>query len=234
MTNMRVGVILPTFTDTFDAPLRVLREIEDAGFDGAFVYDHLWPMHHRELPAISAYAALGALSAHRNSIALGTLVARVGVVAPSILVRELQSIFEATGGAFVAGIGTADNKSAEEYLGYGLAFPEADERRAELRTVCVELIRNEVPVWVGGGARQTNEIARELGATLNLWGAPVDRVRAEILEGPVSWAGKLPKDPAVAGALVADLADSGATWSVFEWPGSLEPIVAACALAQLA
>jgi hypothetical protein len=143
------------------------------------------------------------------------------------LVRELRTIHEATSGAFIAGIGTADKKSAEEFLGYGLAFPEAEERRTQLQMISEELMAAGVPVWVGGGAPPTNEIARELGATLNLWGASLGRVRAEVAYGPVSWAGKLPDDGAIAAALISGLADAGVTWSVFEWQGSLEPIVAA-------
>ncbi len=222
---MKIGLILPTFAESFDAALTALSEVEDAGLDGGFVYDHLWPMHRRQDPAISAYPALGALCAHRRSLTLGTLVARVGNVVPAVLVRELKTIDELTGHAFIAAIGTADEKSEEEYLGYGLEFPSADERRAELEVVASSLIAKDVEVWVGGGSSATNEVARRLGATLNLWGASLEKVQAETVKGPVSWAGKLPSDPDLARSLVEGLIAAGVTWAVFSWPTSLPFLV---------
>jgi alkanesulfonate monooxygenase SsuD/methylene tetrahydromethanopterin reductase-like flavin-dependent oxidoreductase (luciferase family) len=229
---MRIGLILPTFAESFDLTIRALDDLEEAGLDGGFVYDHLWPMHHREDPAISAYVALGALAARRSSATLGTLVARVANVSPNNLVRELRSLFEVAEGSFIAGIGTADIKSAEEYLGYGLVFPSARARRQELQTVAQELLTAGVPVWIGGGAPATNAIARELGATVNLWGATPERVRLAAMYGPVSWAGKLPAELFAAARVLADLEAAGSTWAIFSWPTSMALLLRAIELAK--
>jgi len=225
---MRIGVILPTFRESFDDARTALFEVEAASLDTAFVYDHFWPMFHPELPAIAAFPTLGALSALATSVALGTLVARVGVVDPAVLVRELVTLKVMNEGRFIAGIGTADKKGAAEYLAYGLGFDDAETRRTELGLVARCLLEQGVEVWVGGGARQTNDLARSLGATLNLWGVAPERVHQESLVGPVSWAGNLPDDAGLARQLVRDLEVAGATDAVFAWPDSIERLRAAC------
>lgn len=218
--RMQVGVILPTFRDDLNVAREALSEAEAAGLDGAFVYDHMWPMRHREQPAIACFPALGALCPQISSLTLGTLVARVAVVDIEVLFRQLVTVYECSEHRFIAGIGTGDSKGAEEFSAYGLEFPSAMVRRNELRELGNELNRVSVPVWVGGGSPATNALAHELGATLNLWGASPEVVREHAEYGPVSWAGNLPADPDQAHVLVRELANAGATWAVFAWPGS--------------
>ena len=75
------------------------------------------------------------------------------------------------------------------------------------------------PVWVGAGAEKTNAVARELGVTLNLWGADPARVRELATEGPVSWAGPLGTDPH---ATLDELASAGATWAIASEPRRID------------
>ena len=222
---MRIGTILPTFRETFDDARAALLAVSVHSIDSAFVYDHFWPMFHPELPAIAAFPALGALSAYAGAVSLGTLVARVGVVDPGVLVREMLTLNALNGGRLIAGIGTADKKGAAEYLAYGLGFDDAKTRRAELGRVARRLIDHGVEVWIGGGQGATNELAREIGATLNLWGATPERIATESRLGAVSWAGNLPDDPLLARQLVIDLEQAGAIHAVFAWPGSIDSLV---------
>lgn len=222
---MRIGTILPTFSETFDDARAALLAVDSHAIDSAFVYDHFWPMFHPGQPAIAAFPALGALSALATRVSLGTLVARVGVVDPEVLIREVLTLNVCNAGRFIAGIGTADKKGAEEYLAYGLGFDDAKTRRAELALVARRLIDEGVEVWIGGGAAATNELARELGATLNLWGATPERIQDESHLGKVSWAGNLPEDQELARQLVVDLEEAGATHAVFAWPGTIERLV---------
>ncbi len=222
---MRIGTILPTFRETFDEAKDALLAVRAHSIDCAFVYDHFWPMFHPELPAIAAFPALGALSVHAGPVSLGTLVARVGVVDPEVLVREVLTANALNGGHFIAGIGTADKKGAAEYLAYGLGFKDAGSRRAELGYVARRLIDSGIEVWIGGGRKETNDLAREIGATLNLWGATPERIENESRLGAVSWAGNLPEDPILARQLVTELERAGATHAVFAWPGTIDRLV---------
>ena len=43
---IRTGVVLPTFRDTPDAAFAAAAEAVDAGIDGLFCYDHIWPLGH--------------------------------------------------------------------------------------------------------------------------------------------------------------------------------------------
>lgn len=230
---MRIGTILPTFRESFDDARNALSAVESYELDSAFAFDHFWPMFHPEQPAIAAFPALGALSARAHRVSLGTLVARIGVVEPAVLVREILTLDTILEGRFIAGIGTADKKGAGEYLSYGLPFGDAASRRAEVELVARQLMDLGVEVWIGGGAPATNALAREIGATLNLWGATVARVEEESRVGPVSWAGNLPDDPELARALVAGLEGAGAVHAVFSWPGTIDPLVDAAAARRL-
>jgi alkanesulfonate monooxygenase SsuD/methylene tetrahydromethanopterin reductase-like flavin-dependent oxidoreductase (luciferase family) len=224
---MRLGVVLPTFSMTPDVALTAAAEVARAGLDGAFVYDHLWPMGNPGKPAIAAYPLLGALAGLGGQLVLGTLVARVDLVETEALVRQLATVSSLNGGRFIAGIGTGDIKGAAEYEAYGLLLRPATERRALLEQAARLLIAAGISVWVGAGSAETNAIAQRLELTLNLWNASPGEV-ARIAElGPVSWGGNLPRDPHEASDLVGGLEAAGASWAVFAWPGSTDPILAA-------
>jgi alkanesulfonate monooxygenase SsuD/methylene tetrahydromethanopterin reductase-like flavin-dependent oxidoreductase (luciferase family) len=230
---VKLGVVLPTFTELPDDALDAARESESGGLDGIFVFDHLWPLGHPGRPAISAFPLLGMLAALTDTIALGTLVARVGLVPDALLLAQLTTVDLLSGGRLVAGIGTGDQASRAENEGYGIDFASAAVRRAELEALGHELVARDMSVWVGGGAHETNVLARRLGVTLNLWGAEPRAVAAAAAEGPVSWSGNLPKEREAASDLLSALAAAGATWAVFAWPGSVGAIRAPARLAGL-
>ena len=224
---MRFGVVLPTFSATPDEAIVAATDAAQAGLDGAFVYDHLWPMGHPGKPAILSYPLLGALAGLGGELVLGTLVARVDLLSTQALVRQLATVETLNSGQFIAGIGTGDSKGAPEYEAYGLSLRPAAERRAILEAVARSLTSAGMEVWVGAGAPETNAIAQRLGLTLNLWNVPPVELARLSEGGPVSWGGNLPGDRGDASELVAGLKSAGASWAVFNWPGSTDPILAA-------
>lgn len=219
--------MLPTFRDGAREALEAARDAEDAGLHGVFAYDHLWPMGEPGRPAISPYPLLGAVAELTSRIRVGTLVARVGLVPDEDVVAELATLDELSGGRLTAGVGTGDRKSAAENLAFGVPMAPVAERQASLRTVVAALAGAGREIWVGGGLPSTNAIARETGATLNLWGAAPEQVAAHVADGPVSWGGGWPKDPGGPPRRLEALAAAGATWAVFTWPGSVAAIVGA-------
>jgi hypothetical protein len=111
----------------------------------------------------------------------------------------------------ICALGAGDRLSAAENNAYDVARRSADERRAMMAETAREL-RDVMPVWFGAGNDETNRVAREVGATINVWDATPARVRDVAATGEVSWAGPVPTD------LVASLdalADAGATWAIF-------------------
>jgi hypothetical protein len=87
----------------------------------------------------------------------------------------------------------------------------AEERRALMAETARQL-SDTMPIWFGAGNDETNRVAREVGATINLWDASPQRLRDMSIAGEVSWAGPVPMD--LAGTLDA-VRDAGATWAVF-------------------
>jgi alkanesulfonate monooxygenase SsuD/methylene tetrahydromethanopterin reductase-like flavin-dependent oxidoreductase (luciferase family) len=220
---VKVGITLPQFRDDADTALDAARRAEALGLDGVFCFDHLWPMGQPGRPALSSAPLLGAVAASTCTIAVGYLVARVGIVSDEVLVAVMSSLWAISDGRLIAGIGTGDHLSRPENLAFGLPFESADERRARLVAVASAVRAMGIPVWVGGGHRRTVELARPLGAAVNLWEGDVSRVAELTAAGTeVTWAGSIEATVPEATARLARLAAAGATWAVCAWPDSLE------------
>lgn len=219
---------LPQFRDEADTALAAARRAEDLGLDGAFCFDHLWPMGQPGRPALSSGPLLGALVASTTTLILGTLVARIGLLPDEVLVEVLCGLDALSGGRFVAGIGTGDAKSREENEAYGLAFEPADVRRERLGGVAAAVSVRGIPVWVGGGEAKTVELARTAGVAVNLWEADAHRVADLAAAGlEVTWGGPVDGGVEEVTARLAGLAAAGATWAVCAWPEALEVVAEA-------
>jgi hypothetical protein len=127
----------------------------------------------------------------------------------------------------IAGIGTGDRLSAAENHAYGVAFDDADTRRASLRDLVRAVLDLGLVAWVGDGAEATRRIAVEEGAALNVWDAAPSRVTAEAALGEVTWAGPTPPVTGGLAATAASVAAAGASWAVFAWPVDLDELAAA-------
>lgn len=208
---MKLGVLLPTFREGADDALAVAGEAAEAGVDGVFAYDHLWPMGSRERPSLAPFPLLASVARRHEQLWVGPLVARVGLVSSQHLIEQFATLATWAPGRVIAALGTGDRLSAQENIAYGLGFHDADERRGLLREAASALC-DAMPVWIGAGAEATNALARDLGVEINVWDATPARVRALSVAGPTNWAGPVPDD--LASTLDA-LSDAGATWAVF-------------------
>ncbi len=221
VSPIRTGVLLPIFQEGADRALDAARRAEEAGVDGVFCYDHLWPMGQPARPALAPFPVLALVASRTRRIAVGTLVARVGLVPDAVLLSELAALSAIAPGRVVAGMGTGDRLSAGENEAYGVDFGLAAERRARLRRCVRAALDRGLTVWVGDGSAHTRRIAAEEGAALNLWGASPEEVRKEREHSEVTWAG--PAEGPLA-PTVARLADAGATWAVFSWPVDVDEL----------
>ncbi len=210
---MKVGVLLPTFQTSAEPALEAAQRAIDAGLDGVFAYDHLWPMGSPQRPALAPFPVLASIAARHESLVVGPLVARVGLVSTHHLVAAFSTLATVAPGRVIAAIGTGDRLSADENLAYGLPSLDAASRRALLAETAHELM-GSMPVWFGAGAPVTNELARELGVTVNMWNATVEAVEDQARQGPVSWAGPVPSPSSRTANLLDDLARAGASWAV--------------------
>lgn len=219
---MRIGILLPTFRDNANDALDTAQRAAESGLDGVFAYDHLWPMGQPHRPALAPFPVLAAVAARVPTVMVGPLVARVGLVAPELLVEQFRTLAGVAPGRVLAPLGTGDRLSADENRAYGISYPSASERQDLVAWVARELHR-DFEVWIGAGASRTNDIAREIGVALNVWNADVADIKEEITTGEWNWAGN-PRDDLA--AQLDDLHRAGATWAVFSPMTSLEELAA--------
>jgi alkanesulfonate monooxygenase SsuD/methylene tetrahydromethanopterin reductase-like flavin-dependent oxidoreductase (luciferase family) len=224
--RIRTGIVLPTFQQTADLALDVAARAEEAGVDGVFCYDHVWPLGQPERPALAPFPVLGLVAASTAQLRIGTLVARIGLVPEAVLLSQFDALATVAPGRVIAGIGTGDRLSAGENEAYGVPFAPAEARLDALRACVRAVVGRGVPTWVGGGSRATRAVAAEEGAALNVWDAPTDVVAAESVRVEVTWAGPPPPSGGL-GPMVARLADAGATWAVLPWPVDPDELAAA-------
>ncbi len=220
---MKVGLLLNTFQDSFDDVLAKVREAEDAGLDGVFCYDHLWPIGHPGMPALSCFPVLSAMAASTSRISIGTLVARVSLYG-DMMVRSFEAINMVAFGRVIAGIGTGDSRSQPEDHAYGISHLDAHERRMLVVRSARLLVSEGIEVWVGAGSSLkslSNNIAaaRAAGAAVNLWQADLTTIHDAASTGiPLTWAGSLEK--LAAGAQISparallELVEAGVLWAV--------------------
>ncbi len=234
---IRTGIVLPTFRDTPNEAFAVAAEAVEAGIDGMFCYDHIWPLGQPERPALAPFPVLGALAARLPASAggedgpfLGTLVARVGLAPNDVLAAQFVALNHLAPGRVIAGLGTGDKMSEQENRAYGIPYPTAAERRADMVGLGRELIDAGLTVWIAGGTAGRTEEARAAGAALNLWDAEAAVVaeRSSSADGiEVTWAGPPPAAVPPVAERVRALHEAGASWVVFGWPVDLDELVAA-------
>lgn len=238
---LRVGVTLPQFRLEPDAALATARRAEAAGLDGVFVFDHLWPLGAPERPALHSYTLLGALAAETSSIALGTLVARVGLVPDAVLVHSFETLHRMLGDRLLAAVGTGDSGNKPENLAYGVPFAPVADRLDRLRACVTELRLRGITAWAGGNSAAVRRVASDSADAWNGWGrsaaAFLDDAATVDAACDVTWGGQVlvGRDDAHAAELLSrygtrpdlihgsvedlaahlrTLADGGATWAV--------------------
>ncbi len=191
---MRIGVTHPQFRHDAEAAIATARRAEAAGIDGIFVFDHLWPLGQRMRPALHSTTLLGALVAETDRVALGPLVARVGLVPDAVLVHTLVSLRRMAGDRFIAALGTGDALNREENEAYGVRFAPIAERLASVVACCRELRAAGVTTWVGGRSERIRDAAAEADGW-NSWGADAATFAGEaatVAPGrAVTWAGQV-------------------------------------------
>jgi alkanesulfonate monooxygenase SsuD/methylene tetrahydromethanopterin reductase-like flavin-dependent oxidoreductase (luciferase family) len=207
---VKLGALLPTFRNGAADALAFADRAVEAGIDGLFAYDHLWPMGSPTRPSLAPFSVLAAVARRHEGVIVGPLVARIGLVGTPHLVEQYRTLERVAPSRVICALGSGDKLSAAENEAYDVPVRSADERRALMAETARQL-SDTMPIWFGAGNDETNRVAREVGATINLWDASPQRLRDMSNAGAVSWAGPVPTE--LAGTLDA-VCDAGATWAV--------------------
>lgn len=100
---------------------------EEAGFDGAWVFDHFRPLYGDPVgPCFEAWTLLAALAAKTSRVRLGSLVTGVTYRHPSVLAAHAVTVDHVSGGRLELAVGAAWFE--DEHRQLGIAFPPPGER----------------------------------------------------------------------------------------------------------
>lgn len=208
---MRFGLDVAQHQLTWHELAARVEVAEDAGLDGAFVFDHFRPLYGRDDgPCLEAYTLLAALAARTSRIRLGALVTGVTYRNPSLLAAEAVTVDHVSGGRLDLGLGAAWFEREHRELGFD--FPPVRQRVALLedavRTVKALMTGRDVtldgsrhrlggatyrplpvqrphpPVWIGAsGEELTVPLAGRVADVWHTFGDPATlRRRARILD----------------------------------------------------
>ncbi len=132
MRRIRFGVFLPFYAfqanvmtgkPLFSAVRDVVFECERLGYDCFWLDDHLM---FGQTPILECWTMLSALLSVTTSIRGGTMVTSNGFRNPALLAKMAATVDVLSNGRLEFGIGAGVQK--EEYLAYGLPFPESKVR----------------------------------------------------------------------------------------------------------
>jgi alkanesulfonate monooxygenase SsuD/methylene tetrahydromethanopterin reductase-like flavin-dependent oxidoreductase (luciferase family) len=127
-----IGVRIPQYGAPWpqirDAALR----IEELGFDGVWVNDHLQsPGRVKRDPTFDALTTLSAIAALTDRVRLGTVVLSASARPAPLAAKMLTILDVISGGRVVLGLGTGSN--VPEHRAYGIPFPSPPGRTEVLR-----------------------------------------------------------------------------------------------------
>jgi F420-dependent oxidoreductase-like protein len=220
---VRLGLDVSQHQLTWEEILSRVKFAEDAGFDGAWVFDHFKPLYGDPSgPCMEGWTLLAALAASTERIRLGALVTGVTYRHPSILAAEAVTVDHVSKGRLELGIGAAWFEG--EHTALGIPFPRAGERarRLEEAVQVMRLLMTEdnanfdgpyyelrnatyhprpvqrphPPIWIGAGGEKL--MLPIVGRHADVWhgfGSPRELERkSKIVDEAAKEAGRDPKD----------------------------------------
>ena len=106
---MRFAISIPAFADFSDPQVlaELAREAENAGWDGFFLWDHIFfdPTFH---PIADPWVALAAVALSTERIRIGTMITPIARRRPWKLARETVSVDRLSNGRLTLGVGLGD------------------------------------------------------------------------------------------------------------------------------
>ena len=223
---MKIALTVPQFSQEIGSLVEFVLKAEQAGVDGLFCFDHMWPTDKPGAPTFSSLTLLGFIGSKTNRIQLGTLVSRIGLLPDDVLIGEFQSLAKMVPGRAICGLGVGDSTSKLERERLGLPVFSLESRLRSLEYCASSISKFVDQVWLGGTSDSISNLARQLNLPVNLWRADTETIEDRTKSGlEVTWAGPLPKanaNDSECSGFLNSLSKAGASWAVWAWPDSIE------------
>lgn len=196
MSEVRLGVTLPQFTDDGKVFADGAQRAQDLGFDSLWVFDHLWPLGAKHRPILEGWTSLAWLAAQTAGVTIGTLVTRSSLRHPAVLAKMAATVSEIAPGRLCVAVGSGDHMSSAENLAFGIPYWSGSDRMDQLESTVEVLHRfrgeglvtfsddfvslTELPaapgprdysIWVAGRSVDALDIAGRLADGWNAWAA---------------------------------------------------------------
>ncbi len=144
MHDVRRGIAVPCFGEDPGALVDLGVEVERAGFDGYFLWDHMVFTNSGDGPPIlDPWMVLAVVAAKTSRIKLGTMVTPLPRRRPWQLARETTTLDRLSGGRLILGVGIG----APDYGDFGIFGDPADRReRGELLDEGLDILAG---LWSG-------------------------------------------------------------------------------------
>ncbi|WP_203907652.1 LLM class flavin-dependent oxidoreductase [Rhizocola hellebori] len=140
---MRIGLVLPMgdergpgIPSSGREIFGFARDMEQAGFDSLWLFDHLQAYEGEAADPSATWEAwtlLAGLAATTERASLGTIVTCTGFRPPALLARMAHSVHEISGGRLILGLGAGWHEP--EYRAFGYPFDHRYSRFEEALTV---------------------------------------------------------------------------------------------------
>ena len=151
---------------------------EQAGWDGFFLWDHLFAFDEGRVEAVDPWIALAAAACATTTLRLGTLVTPLPRRRPVVVARQTVTLDRLSGGRLVLGVGSGGFPFEWDYCG-----EEPDPRtRGDMLDEHLELLDR---LWTGEEVRHEGPAYRVAGPEWGAicWPPPAQRPRIPVWVG---------------------------------------------------
>jgi probable F420-dependent oxidoreductase len=233
MSTLKIGAQLHPQATTVDDLLAAAKDLDAAGVDSLWVWDHFYPLYgDPDAAHFEAYTLLAAMARETSSAAIGAMVTCNSYRNPQLLADMSRTIDHLSGGRFVLGIGSGWFE--RDYTEYGYEFGTATGRLAALRRD-LPIIKERLgkltpppvgslPILVGGsGEKVTLRLVATHADAWNTFGPPESwKAKNDVLD---RWCDEVGRDRSAVERTVCIGVDEAGNWEAYAEAGAQHIIV---------